>query len=694
MTEASRNVQTEKSRQQQYIAQFGLSAAKPDKILSTRLIFGISLVTMVALLRTPPDRVLKNKKQVARQGARLSKSGNFGSKENLPFHTVLYTHAPHKEAPMRRFYLSGLIVILAATAVIGYILLTSRVKRSQPPVPVGANADLKEHGKIFRKGVVKVTDGVYSAIGYGISNSIMIEGRDGIIIVDTMTTKAEAAEVLAEFRKITAKPVKAIIYTHSHPDHIFGAEVFAEGGHPEIYAQEDLEAHVKKLANEMRQIIGSRSLRMYGNFLPPGQLINVGIGPQVGMKPGSELGFLPPTRVFSDSLQGEAAGIRFTLVHAPGETEDQLYVWLPEKKTLLCGDNFYWAFPNLYTIRGTVYRSPKDWYQSIDKMRRLHAEYLVPSHTRPIIGADRIERILTDYRDAIQYVYDQSIRAINAGLTPDQMAETIKLPPHLARAPYLQPFYGDVSWCVRSIFDGNLGWFNGDSASLQPLSPQEEAKLMARLAGGRQGLVNQARQLLSESQYQAALQLTGYIFQLNPGDETAKDIRIKALTALAGREQNPNARNYYLTEALEIRDGFVSHESSRPSPEYLESLPLSGFFDLLAVNLDPQASANVNEKAALLFPDRGKAFLIHVRYGVAEMSQLTAGEIDQANPDIKVIADAMVFKEMLARIKSPLAALAGFKYPKGNSLSFGRFMKLFSPPGLKIPFEPLSPPRS
>jgi alkyl sulfatase BDS1-like metallo-beta-lactamase superfamily hydrolase len=590
---------------------------------------------------------------------------------------------------MRKFYLVGIVVVLAAGVSAGYLFFTSRVKRSHAPIPVGANADLKEHSKIFKKGVEKVTDGVYSAIGYGISNSIMLVGSDGVIIVDTMTTKAEAAEVLADFRKITTKPVKAIIYTHSHPDHIFGAEVFAEGGHPDIYAHDTLVAHVRKLANEMRQIIGSRSLRMYGNFLPPGQVINVGIGPLVGMKPGSELGFLPPTKVFSDTLKGEAAGIKFTLVHAPGETDDQIFVWLPEKKTLLCGDNFYWAFPNLYTIRGTTYRSLKNWYQSLDKMRDLHAEYLVPSHTRPVVGADKIERILTDYRDAIQYIHDQSIRAINAGMTPDQMVEAVKLPPHLAKAPYLQPFYGKTSWSVRSVFAGNLGWFNGDSASLQPLSPMDEAKLMARLAGGQNKLIAQARQLLEERQYQSALRLTGYIFQLSPGNSEAKDIRIKALTALAEKEQNPNARSYYLTEALEIRDGFVAHESTKPSPEYLKRLPVGDFFDLLAVNLDPKASADVNEKVGITFSDRGETFLIHVRYGVAEMRKTTPEALAKAAPDIEVVADSMPFKEMLAKTKNPVAVLAGFKYPKGGSVSFAMFMKLFSPPKLKLPFEPL-----
>ena len=148
-------------------------------------------------------------------------------------------------------------------------------------------------------------------------------------------------------------------------------------------------------------------------------------------------------------------------------------MWLPERKVLLCGDNIYKSFPNLYTIRGTSYRSPKAWAASVDKMRALHADFLVPSHTRPIVGAEQIDKVLTDYRDAIRYVYDQSIRLMNQGLMPDQIVARLRLPAPLAKSPWLQEFYGKVSWGAKTTFDGNLGWFDGDPAHLQPLPPEE-----------------------------------------------------------------------------------------------------------------------------------------------------------------------------------------------------------------------------
>ena len=584
------------------------------------------------------------------------------------------------------------IVVLVVVALAGIWFYSSRaLKKSSPPIPVGANKALAEHSKIFKKGVEKVGGNIFAAIGYGIANSIMIEGDDGVIIVDTMTTMEEAAEVLAEFRKITPKPVKAIIYTHSHPDHVFGAEAFfAAAGRPEIYAHETTENHVRRLFTEIGPIIGSRSLRMYGNFLAPGQVLNVGIGPLVGMKPDSKLGFVRPTRTFSETLEVEAAGIPFKLIFAPGETDDQIVVWLPKQKALIPADDFYWAFPNLYTIRGTTFRNLKQWYQSLDKMRDLNPEYLVPCHTRPIVGAKKIQEILTNYRDAIQYVHDQSIRGINAGLTPDELAEQIKLPPHLAEAPYLQPFYGNVSWSVRSMFTGNLGWFDGDAATLQPLTRKEQARLVARLAGGEKELVRHAKELLEKKEFQAALELTGHLIQLNPGHAEAKDIRIKALSALGEREENPNARHYYLTEALEIRDGFVSLSKAKPSPGALQDIPLRSFFDLMAVNLDPKASAEVNQVVGMIFSDTQEAFTIQVRHGVAEIRPRLLQDLDRLNLDLMVRADSKLWKEMLVKIRNPLVTLAGFKYKKGNAIAFGKFLKLFEQPKMKRPFEPVA----
>jgi alkyl sulfatase BDS1-like metallo-beta-lactamase superfamily hydrolase len=582
-----------------------------------------------------------------------------------------------------------IVVVLLAAAATVWVFLSRRERQPVAARPLSEEAakSLAEHSGIFKKGLVKVTDGIYAAVGYGLANSIMIDGSDGVIIVDTMTTVEEGRAVLEAFRTVSEKPVKAVIYTHNHADHVFGAAAFM-ADHPQVYGQEKTLPLVLRIVSEMRPIVGSRSTRMFGNLLAPADVVNDGIGPFLGITPESTFGFVPPTKTFSDVLELTVAGVHMKLIHAPGETDDQIVVWLPEKGALICGDDFYWTFPNLYTIRGTPFRSLKNWYRSLDMMRDLSPEYLVPCHTRPITGSEKIEQILTDYRDAIQFVHDQAIRGMNMGMTPDELVEYVKLPAHLATAPYLQPFYGKVSWSVRAMFSGNLGWFDGDSATLQPLSRRERAELMALLAGGTSKMLDLGEKLAAERQWQKALELTSHLLQLEPENQKVKDLRTKALTALAAVEENPNARHYYLTEAMELQKGFVARVESKSTPESLTALPLANFIEAMAVNLDPKSAAEVDEVVGLFFPEPNEAYTVHVRRGVAEVRRRDPARLASMKLDIKAVVDAQVFKEMLAGMRNPLLTIPRFKYDPGNSVAFAKFMKMFAPPAMKVPAMP------
>jgi len=574
----------------------------------------------------------------------------------------------------------------AVTGIILFLALSlfpaaCRTAEKGPP-NIAENRKLADHSREFEKGIHKVADGIYSAVGYGIANVIMLVGKDGVIIVDTMTTIEEGKAVWNDLRKLTPLPLKAIVYTHFHPDHVFGASAFAEAGTPEIYAHESLDASVSLAVGETAPINGSRSMRMYGNFLDKKAMINVGIGPLLGLGPDSTLGYIKPTKTFRDRMKANVAGIDFELIHAPGETDDQLYVWLADRKVLLCGDNLYKSFPNLYTIRGTRFRSLKAWYRSVDIIRALRPEHLVPSHGKPIAGAAAIHAIATDYRDAIQYVHDQSLRGINRGMTPDELAQNIVLPAHLAKSPYLQEFYGKVSWSARSMHSGTMGWFSGDSAHLHPLPVKEQARVIAEISGGEDKLLDHARRYAETGNPQAALELSGHAIRLNPGNPEARAIRIRALTLLGERESNANARHYYLTEALEMRDRFVAATRIKPDPRMIQAFPLSFFFDQMAVNLDPKASADIDKRVGIVFTDTGEAFTIHVRRGVAE---IIAGLLDPI--DMRVEADSIKWKEMLGKLRSPVTTLAGFSYPKGNAVAFALFLKLFEAPPIGLPFE-------
>ena len=501
--------------------------------------------------------------------------------------------------------------------------------------------DLINHTEEFRKEIIEVTEGIHVAVGFALANAIMIEGDGSNIIIDTTGTVETAQEVKELFDSINSNPVEAIIYTHNHGDHTYGATVFAEDS-TEIYAHESTGKYLSRVIGILRPIISSRSSRMFGNVLPREEVENNGIGPflEIG-RDGRKPGLLYPTKTFSDKLAFKAAGIKIELYHAPGETNDQLFVWLPEKRALFPGDNFYKTFPNLYTIRGTPYRDLVGWVNSIDMMRYLEPEYLVPSHTRPLVGAKTINNLLTTYRDAIQYIHDQTIRLMNMGMEPDEIAENLILPKHLGDSPYLQEFYGSPAWSAKNVFSGYLGWFDGNPSSLKPLPKKEEASNIINLAGGWEKLFQEAEQSYLNEEFQWSLQLTDYLLRMKPEDRQTKLLRQSALVALGAKESNPNSRYYYLSSARELDENYKPNDILLPDIDVVKKYPIEAMMEVLKVNVIPEKSIDKDMQLLFTFTDSTKTFSLFLRKGVLEIQPFmipgSSVQVKSKEEDLKAI---------------------------------------------------------
>ncbi|MEN8720942.1 MAG: alkyl sulfatase dimerization domain-containing protein [Oceanococcaceae bacterium] len=579
---------------------------------------------------------------------------------------------------VRRDALTTSRAVLAVVVALFVSACSPQVAESDPVEQ--SPAALQAHSEEFAQGIVEVTDRVWMAIGYGLANSILIEADDGLIIIDTMETLAEGRRVATEFRALSDKPLKALIYTHNHTDHVFGAEAFVQVlGAPdvpvEVFAHESTAAAVYRIVSEYRPIITARSLRMFGSALTDSELVNNGIGPRLAIDEDSAFGFVAPTRTVRDRLAVTVAGEPLELVHAPGETDDQIFVWLPQRQVLAVGDNLYKAFPNLYTIRGTPYRSLKDWARSIDAMRALPVAYLVPSHSRPLQGAAEVQRVLTNYRDAIRYVYDQSVRWINAGLTPNELVERVQLPPHLAQEPYLAEFYGTVRWSARAVFAGNLGWFDGNPTTLDPLPPVERAQRLATLAGGVAALQRQLREAVDADDNAWALELSDALLRLDPDDAAARQLRVNVLRRLGERATNPNARHYYLMSARELGEGLRLRPVNSGTLEMLRAIPMDAIMDALATNLQAEKTLDLQQKVELQFTDTDETWTLWLRRGVLEPVPRALSE-----PDIVVAVDSLIWKQMLGRQISPVVAIARhMDFRVGSSIGLTRFLLLFDP---------------
>ena len=237
---------------------------------------------------------------------------------------------------------------------------------------------------------------------------------------------------------------------------------------------------------------------------------------------------------------------------APGETPDHMVVWYPQEKILFSGDNFYRSFPNLYAIRGTAYRDFDTWADTMDLLMEFNAEVLGPGHTKPLFGADIIRDTLTDYRDAIRHVVDRTREGMDAGMTIDELAHSVSLPPELAEKPHLREYYGRVEYAVRAYVVGTMGWFDGNPTSLSPLPPQDEAQRMIRLAGGTEPVWREIENSRGRGEYQWALQLLDRLIHAGEDVDRASAAKAAVLRDHAVGQINCPTRHYYIQCAREL----------------------------------------------------------------------------------------------------------------------------------------------
>ena len=533
---------------------------------------------------------------------------------------------------------------------------------------------LLKHSEEFTQQIYSYDDGIHAAVGYGIANSYLIEGNNKNIIIDTTDSVFQAQKVYAQFNAINSNPIAAIIYTHNHGDHTLGARYFVDQQDepPMIIAHASTAKAVEKIFGILNPIISSRSSKMFGTALPVEEVVNVGIGPYLSVGKSAP-GYVKPTITFENELSIIIAGIDFEFFHAPGETDDQLFVWLPQYKALFPGDNIYRTFPNLYTIRGTSHRNVNAWVNSLDKMIALQPEKLFPSHTLPLLEGEALE-VLIVYRDGIQFVHDQTIRLMNQGLYPEEIIENIVLPSTISSSPFLQEFYGTVRWSVRSIFNGYLGWFSGNISELDPMPIREKAQLISELAGSPDDLFIQLELSVSNKNMQWALELSDLLLALDHKTAQVNALRSQAAYYLGKMASNPNKRNYFLSEAQKLSGTKVTENIIRPQAEILDEIPIDMFFDVLRVNLDP-SKVNATKIITACFKfSSGVKKALTLRNQIAQISNSLPD-----NCNLIIEADEQVFKQVLAGIRNPVMAIANGEIRANKDVEFLQFLMNFRP---------------
>lgn len=528
--------------------------------------------------------------------------------------------------------------------------------------------------------VETVGDRVLVARSFDLANVALIKTSAGHVVIDASMSPTSGKKIRAALTAQAPGDIKALILTHSHLDHVGGASAFIDEG-TEVWATDAFTDHFLKQYGLFQPIEMLRGSRQYGIRTTKDILPCTSLGPLPDFAAASRSGARLPTRTFSRQHRLTVGDVVVELVEAHGETHDTLFAWLPEQKILFPGDNLYKAFPNLYTIRGTSARPVAAWIESLDAMRRLEPEALVPGHTEPIIGKEKVREVLTAYRDGIQWVLDATVRGAAAGLSPDQLAEIIKLPPALASHPYLQELYGQVDWSVRGIYSDHLGWFGGDAADLATPRRTENARREISLMGGPAQVLETGEAATKAGDTQWAVHLLSKLRDsgLTSGalHERLGKALATALQAAAAETPNTNGRGYLAESALEILNGRAKLPNADPDETFLKELPLPVFLARLGTRLIPGKSEGVHESLRLEFPDVGESYTITVRGGVAEIAAQTPLPGTPA-PVAVVKMPSLVWKKLALKQVGVAAVLAqGELKVEGSWAGFLTFMRRF-----------------
>lgn len=524
-------------------------------------------------------------------------------------------------------------------------------------VPATVNPSLWRQAQLNAiNGLFKVTERVYQVRGLDIANLTIIEGDSGLILIDPLLSNETAKAALDLYlQNRPAKPVAAVIYTHSHADHFGGAkgvitEEDAKSGKVKVIAPDGFMEHAVAENVIAGNAMSRRAQYQFGSALPVGDRAQIDTGLGKALARGS-ISLIPPNDVIKQAYETrkvDGVDVEFHLV--PGsEAPSEMIMYFPQFKLLNMAEDATHNMHNLYTIRGAEIRDGRLWSRYIsDAIERYgdKTDVVIAQHHWPMWGNERIVAFLGKQRDLYKFIHDQTVRLLNHGLTPTEIAEQLKLPPSLANDWASRGYYGTLSHNAKAVYQFYLGWYNANPADLNPLPRAEEAKKQVEYMGGAEATIKRAREDYKAGQYRWVASVMSKVVFADPANKEARELGADALEQLGYQSEAATWRNAYLLGALELRGGVGPQPPALVNAELLKGISIDLAFDFLGVRLN---SAKAEGKKIVInwtFTDLNQTYVMNL-----ENSALThtAGKLsDKADASVtltRAALDAITLKQ-------------------------------------------------
>lgn len=548
--------------------------------------------------------------------------------------------------------------------------------------PNGAIANRKLLDRIeevswLKPTIEEPTKGIWQIGGYGLAPMAIIDTEEGLIAFDTGDTKHDGEINLKAIRTVSKKPVKAIIYGHSHT--CFGAGVLAEGNKDvKVIGHPNLNAVVEKNAGgapayypEIAPYLSGRALIQFNAYMPHK-------GPDAWVVPTHltkpESAFIPVNTPVEDGQEMTVLGVKMKFFTKYG-SDDKVHttVWLPDRKILFT--TMLWSSPpQFYSLRGDVFRDPREWIAGLKLNRDLKPEVLISAACRPVVGKDKVYKVLEGYMDGASFVLDQTLRGILGGKGPDELRHLVRFPKYLDESPNNLQNYGEISSYPPAIFYQCVGWYDNDAANLKPLAPEDEAHRIVPLMGGRDNVLAAATDALKKKEYAWAAQLVNYLYRLDPQDKEVRKIKADALRQMAYVSTGANDRAHLMSQALALEDKAKIPRLVPPAPEAVIAAPAT-YVDYFRVRIDPEKSGETDKVLLFDFAKGGSAGL-HVRRAVAEF--VRSPDKYHRKPDITLAMSGETWAKLYVSQATPEDLIkSGEIKVAGDAAEAARLINLF-----------------
>jgi alkyl sulfatase BDS1-like metallo-beta-lactamase superfamily hydrolase len=556
-------------------------------------------------------------------------------------------------------------------------------------VPATVNPSLWRQAQLNAvNGLFKVTDRVYQVRGLDIANMTIVEGDTGLILIDPLLSNETAKAALDLFlQNRPAKPVAAVIYTHSHADHFGGAkgvmsEADAASGKVKVIAPDGFMEHAVAENVIAGNAMSRRAQYQFGSALPVGERAQIDTGLGKALSKGS-ISLIPPNDVIRQAYETRAIdGVEIEFHLVPGsEAPAEMIMYFPQFKLLNMAEDATHTMHNLYTIRSAEIRDGRLWSRYISEAIERYGDKtdaVIAQHHWPIWGNARIVAFLKKQRDLYKFIHDQSVRLLNHGLTPTEIAEQLKLPASLAGDWSSRGYYGTLSHNAKAVYQFYLGWYDANPADLNPLPRAEMAKKQVEYMGGAEAVLKRARDDFAAGQYRWVASVMSQLVFADPLNKDARNLGADALEQLGYQSEAATWRNAYLLGAAELRGG-VPPAQGGANAELLKGVSIDLAFDFLGVRLNAVKAEGKHIVINWTFTDLNQTYVMNL-----ENSALTHtfGKLSD-NADVSVALTRSTLDAITLKQRTFLGSVAtGDVSISGNPLKLAELFGLleeFSP---------------